>query len=245
MVALLIASLIAGVAIWFYLRSTHNAATPPLSPSDSAIAASTPDGGTWTGGDGAVYQKLGGINFVTKPSAAMQAAAEAGATAYDPSNPAVVQRRLDALAGVQQGQIYLGQEAAKTGQTIDQVVQGHLAQDLAAQQAETQAIMNAAARANAAAGAAAAAAAANAASAAVNQANSPQASNPAPTISVTRRGVGHFNGVSATPTGTAAALPGPNADYANAILSAGPTTPAPGPGYTWNYYTQQWQASLN
>ncbi len=56
-----------------------------------------------------------------------------------------------------------------------------------------------------------------------------------------RRGLSHFGGV---PTPIVANPKGSNADYAQAILNAGPTTPAPGSGYAWSYTDQKWEPLL-
>lgn len=243
MVKWLIAALVAGVAVWLYLRSRNAASSGNLSMSDSAIAAATPDGGTWTGGDGTVYQKIGGTNFVTQPSAAMQAAAAAGATGYDPNDPAVAKRRLDALAAAQY----------RENQTPEQLAanQAHLAQDLAAQQLETQTIMDVAAQRQAAASAAAAGAAAAAAAAAAASAvaNGQVASMPTPTSTITRRGIGHFGGVTSPTIDIAPGTSKSTADYVTAVLNAGPPVGPDGivhvpPGTYWNYTTQSFQPAM-
>jgi len=219
MVAVLIATLIAGIAIWFYLHSTNAA---------SSTAPNTGDVSQGT---------LGGINF-TAPGSASQAAAAAGATAYDPNDPASAQRRLDAINRAQ----VLQAKADAQGITPEQDYQNHLAQDLAAQQKETQTIMDVSAQRNAAALAAAAGAAAAAAAAAANGA-APQASMPM--IAQSRTGIGHFNGGVNPDIDIAAGTSKSTATYATAVLNAGPP---PGfvlpPGTYWNYQTQSPQPAI-
>lgn len=215
MVKWLIASLIAGVAIWLYLRS-RNAGASPLSSemSDSDIAASTPDGGTYTLSNGRTYQKIGGISFDTG----------ADATA----DPAAAQRRLDALNRA----ATLEAQAAAQGKTVDQTYQDHLAQSLADQQKETQVIMDVGtARANAAASAAAAGAAAAAASANANAfysgASMPILTPPPPVTPLYAPGTSKST-----------------AEYVTAVLNSGPSGPPPSPGMTWDYAKQQWVWAL-
>jgi hypothetical protein len=231
MVAVLIATLIAGIGLWLYLRSTNAATSSGGSgPSDSDIAATTPDGGTYKTSDGATYQKIGGTSFLTDPSPAMKAAATAGATGYDPNDPAVAQRRLDALKAAQY----------RENQTPEQLAanQAHLAQDLASQQLETQTIMDVSAQRQAAASAAAAGAAAAEAAARANAFYSGTtytggASNPPPSY---------------PPVVVPDIAPGTSkstAAYVTAVANAGPPagTVTP-PGTYWNYTTQSFQPAM-
>jgi hypothetical protein len=235
MVAVLIATLIAGIGLWLYLRSTNATTSSGGSgPSDSEIAATTPDGGTYKTAEGATYQKIGGVSFLTDPSPAMKAAAAAGATSYDLNDPASAQRRLDALNAAQY----------RENQTPEQLAanQAHLAQDLASQQLETQTIMDVSAQRQAAVSAAAAGAAAAAASAV---ANGQVASMPTPSMAIARRGIGHFGGVAAPIIDIAPGTSKSTAAYVTAVANAGPPpgTVAPA-GMYWNYTTQSFQPAM-
>jgi hypothetical protein len=204
MVAVLIASLVIAVGAWLYLRSQNQASPIPV-----------PGGGTPD--ETATY---GGITFVTKPGTASQAAADAGATAYDPNDPTTAQRRLDALARAQK----LTDIAASQGKTTDQTYQDHLSQSLADQAKETSVIMSIP---NPAAAAAAAGAAAAAASAAAN--------------------LYYQTGITSTTLANPPPDPSKsNYAYAGAVLNAGPPAsagPQP-PGSYWDYTKQAWVPSL-
>lgn len=223
MVALLIAGLVVAVGVWLYLRSTNAAGTPV-----------TPGGGTGDTSQGT----LGGIDF-TAPGSASAAAAAAGATAYDPNDPASAQRRIDAINRAQ----ILQAKADAQGITPEQDYQNHLAQDLAAQQKETQTIMDVSASRIAAASAAAAGAAAAAAAASANAAYS-GASMPVPTLIESRRGVGHFNGGVSTPV-VAPGTSKSTEQYVTAVLNSGPPSGVVvPPGMYWNYQTQSLQPAI-
>lgn len=220
MVKVLIATLLVGVAIWLYLRSQGVAGTPAQTVADKSKAdadaiAATPDGGTVTTSDGTTWMKYGGILFNTA----------------SPTDSAAAARRLDAINRANN----LESLAASQGMTVDQTYQAHLAQSLAAQQQETAVVMNVASQRQMAAAAEAAGAAAAAASNAAIAAAEGQPLGPQPTASPTN--------VYITP----AIAPGTSAStaaYVTAIANAGPKTPPPQPGMTWNYTTQQWEWAL-
>lgn len=233
MVAMLIASLIAAVAIWLYLRSQNGASSGQSAldkrASDAAIAANAKDGDVYTLSDGTVYKKLDGNVFVVSPGPAMQAAASSGATAYDANNPDAAQRRLDALNRAQTEQSL----ADAQGVTVDQLYQAHLAQNLAAQQKETATIM-----------------------AVGGGGSTTMPPPPPPTVPSTatgsttgptveaRRGLSHFGGAPASSAPAVSPQLTSNADYAAAILKSGPPGPPPTPGMTWDYASQQWAWAL-
>ena len=230
MVKWFIAALLVGAGVWLYMRRQNGSVSSLAArASDAAIAANAKEGDVYTLSDGAVYKKLDGNAFLIQPSPAMQAAAAAGATAYDPNDPAVAQRRLDALNRAQTEQAI----ADAQGKTVDQVYQEHLAQNLADQQRETAVIM-----------------------AVGGSKTAPPPPAPQPTVSTAsggtvgptveaRRGLSHFGAAPASSSPQVDPTLKSNADYAAAILNSGPKTPPPAPGMTWDYASQQWAWSLN
>jgi len=114
---------VVGVLIWYFMRRS---ATTPISQ--------LPDGTVVPYGTGGERTVFSGQSFVTKQSKEDTDAAAAGATAYDINDPAVQQRRADALARAAR----LQQIADAQGLTTDQTYQLHLQQSLTAQQTELQ-----------------------------------------------------------------------------------------------------------
>lgn len=235
MVKWLILSLIAGVGIWLYLRSRNAAQSQTISPNDAATAAATPDGGTWTGTDGTVYQKLGGQSFVITPSQSRLDFAAGGAVDYNPNDPAAAQRRVDALNRLQTETTL----AAAQGTDAQGLYQAHLAQSLAAQQKETAVIM--------AVGGSGATTSTPSTTPAAPLGTQPTSTPVAPWVDSTGAAVAIAPRHSVLLDKAAPIAAGTNpqtAAYVSAVLNAGPKTPPPQPGMTWDYTTQTWGWAL-